>query len=150
MRGRLASTSRRRAEKSTPPSCSARCALTRALEAPGRSSWLTRRTRARTVAIVQQAALVGRMSPAPRKIAVLHYNETAPKLGPRPMFVARLVQNVRVALEGLAIQSVRATEGRLVVAFGAEVQDDVLQRLSATPGIANIVAAEAWPADLEV
>jgi thiamine biosynthesis protein ThiI len=89
------------------------------------------------------------MSAGAEKIAVVHWNEVALKLGHRPMFVNRLVQNIRVALAGLPVGSVRSTHGRIVVAFAPPTQEEVLRRLTQTPGVANVVAAEACAPDLE-
>ena len=83
-------------------------------------------------------------------VAVVHYNEVALKLGARPMFVNRLVQNVRSALLGLPVESVRAAEGRITVVFDPGAQADVLHRLAQTPGIANVIAAEGCVPDLDV
>ena len=57
------------------------------------------------------------IAPAP-DVAVVHYNEIALKLGHRSMFVNRLLQNVREALDGLGVEAVRATGSRIDVVFG--------------------------------
>ena len=82
-------------------------------------------------------------------VAIVHYNEIALKLGHRPMFVNRLVQNVRTALESVPIASVRSTSGRIVIGLGDADEADVVRRLAATPGVANVYAAHACPADLD-
>jgi thiamine biosynthesis protein ThiI len=89
------------------------------------------------------------MQSPPRKIAVVHYNEVALKLGHRPMFVNRLVQNIRTALTGMPVESVRSANGRIVVELGTAVQGEVMQRLAQTPGVANVVAAERCAPDLD-
>jgi len=82
-------------------------------------------------------------------VAVVHYNEIALKLGHRSMFVNRLLQNVRGALEGLDVEAVRASGSRIDVVFGRADASDVIRRLAVTPGIANILLAESCPRDLD-
>jgi thiamine biosynthesis protein ThiI len=89
------------------------------------------------------------MDPGRHDVAVVHYNEIALKLGHRAMFVNRLVQNVRNALAGLGVAEVRSAGARIDVVFGSAAPDSVIERLAATPGIANILLAESCPRDLE-
>ncbi|HSK09989.1 MAG TPA: tRNA uracil 4-sulfurtransferase ThiI [Vicinamibacterales bacterium] len=69
---------------------------------------------------------------------VVHYQEIALKGKNRPWFISRLVANVRAAVTGLDVQSVRALMGRLEVVLGPGAQyEDVRDRLQHVFGVAN-------------
>lgn len=82
-------------------------------------------------------------------VVVLHYNEIALKLGHRPMFVARLVDNVRLAVAGLGNVRVHHASGRILVEVGDCDAALILQRLAVVPGIANCLPLRRLPADLD-
>ncbi|MEO5739268.1 MAG: tRNA uracil 4-sulfurtransferase ThiI [Vicinamibacterales bacterium] len=75
------------------------------------------------------------------QVIIVHFSEIALKLGQRPMFVARLLENVRRCLEGLDAGAVRHQWSRLFIEVGGSDVERVLQRLSVIPGIANCFPA---------
>src|SRR5258708_5534395 len=75
------------------------------------------------------------------EVVIVHFSEIALKLGQRPMFVSRLVDNVRRGLAGLGVAEVRHQWSRLFVELGESDPALVLQRLAAIPGIANCLVA---------
>jgi thiamine biosynthesis protein ThiI len=83
------------------------------------------------------------------EVVVVHFSEIALKLGQRPMFVARLVENVRRGLSGLGCGPVRHQWSRLLVEIGNADLDRVLQRLASIPGIANCFPARRLGPTLE-
>ncbi len=83
------------------------------------------------------------------EVIVLHYSEIALKLGHRAMFVARLVDNVRLAVAGLGTARVHHTSGRVIVELGDSDPAAVLQRLAVVPGIANCLPSRRVAANLE-
>lgn len=82
-------------------------------------------------------------------IIIVHFSEIALKLGQRPMFVARLLENVRRGLADLGVANVRHQWSRLFVETGTADVDRVMQRLIAIPGIANCLPARRIGATLE-
>lgn len=82
-------------------------------------------------------------------VIIVHFSEIALKLGQRPMFVARLLENVRRGLAGVGSGAVRHQWSRLFVEVGEADVERVLQRLTAMPGIANCLPARRIGATLE-
>ncbi len=77
---------------------------------------------------------------------VIHYKELALKGRNRPWFIRLLVRNVKTALEGLGVRSVRAIVGRIEVDFVRPADwHAVRQRLSHVFGIANFSLAGRGP-----
>jgi thiamine biosynthesis protein ThiI len=82
-------------------------------------------------------------------VVLAQYNEVTLKLGHRQMFVGRLVQNVREALGDLAVGETRSAAGRIIVDLGRAEEAEVVRRLSAQPGIANLIPARACARDID-
>jgi thiamine biosynthesis protein ThiI len=82
-------------------------------------------------------------------VVIVHFSEIALKLGQRPMFVARLLENVRRALADLGVANVRHQWSRLFVDVGDADVERVLQRLEVIPGIANCFPARRIGESLE-
>jgi thiamine biosynthesis protein ThiI len=79
---------------------------------------------------------------------VVHYKELALKGKNRPWFVQVLVRNVRAALRGLDIASVRSAMGRIEIELGAGASwDEVRDRMHRVFGIANFSYAGRGPHD---
>jgi thiamine biosynthesis protein ThiI len=79
---------------------------------------------------------------------VVHYKELALKGRNRPWFVTMLVRNLRRALAGLDIASVRAVMGRIEIELGARVSwNEVRDRVRPVFGIANFSLAGRGPHD---
>lgn len=81
---------------------------------------------------------------------VVHYKELALKGRNRPWFVQALMRNMRAALRGLDVRSVKSVMGRVEVELGgaapwAEVRD----RLARVFGIANFSAAATGPLEFD-
>jgi tRNA uracil 4-sulfurtransferase len=73
---------------------------------------------------------------------VIHYKELALKGRNRPWFVQRLIRNLRTALEGLQVVSVRSVMGRVEVDFEADAAwQEVRDRIRRLFGIANFSKA---------
>ncbi len=72
---------------------------------------------------------------------IVHYGEIALKLGHRPMFERRLLENLRMALRGLPVGSVRAVYGRMLVDLGRADAVEVARRLALVAGVANVLIA---------
>ena len=69
---------------------------------------------------------------------VVHYKELALKGKNRPWFIQHLVRNLRVALGGLDVTSVRSVMGRIEIGLGPGApQDEISARLGRVFGIAN-------------
>jgi tRNA uracil 4-sulfurtransferase len=82
---------------------------------------------------------------------VIHYQEIALKGKNRPWFLARLVRNIRQAVSGLDVASVRALMGRIEVVLGPGAKrDEVAERIRHVFGIANFSFATASLPDIEV
>jgi tRNA uracil 4-sulfurtransferase len=81
---------------------------------------------------------------------VVHYQEIALKGKNRPWFIARLVNNIRLATSDLDIRAVRPLMGRLELVLGpAATYDQVRERLARVFGIANFSRASRAPLDIE-
>ncbi len=89
------------------------------------------------------------MGAASHDVLLVHYNEIALKLGHRPMFVSRLIENVRRALSGLGIERVESVDSRLLVRMSGAHAEQALERLAVQPGIANILPAMRCDKSLE-
>ena len=73
---------------------------------------------------------------------VVHYKELALKGRNRPWFVQMLVRNLRRALAGLEIASIRFVMGRIEIEMGGDTPWDELRfRVSRVFGIANFSKA---------
>src|SRR3989442_14918583 len=69
---------------------------------------------------------------------VVHYKELALKGKNRPWFIQLLVRNLRLALVGLDVQSIRSVTGRLQVELGPKADwRAARERLGRVFGIAN-------------
>ena len=82
---------------------------------------------------------------------VVHYQEIALKGKNRPWFLGRLVRNLRAALAGLDIVSVRALMGRIEIQLGpATSREAAAERVGRVFGIANFSFARRTALDLDV
>jgi thiamine biosynthesis protein ThiI len=81
---------------------------------------------------------------------VVHYKELALKGKNRPWFIQLLVRNLKTALAGLHVASVRSSMGRIELALGSETpRDELRERLSRVFGIANFSYANRGPHDFQ-
>ncbi len=85
---------------------------------------------------------------------VVHYKELSLKGRNRPWFVRMLVQNIKRALKGLHVQTVRSIIGRIEIELGDpqdpdEQREEVRQRLGRVFGIANFSFARRGPHDFD-
>jgi thiamine biosynthesis protein ThiI len=80
---------------------------------------------------------------------VVHYSEIALKLGHRELFENRLVANIRAALVELAVESVDAVYGRMLVRLGSADAGETVRRLSVVPGIANLLVCTSCEPTME-
>jgi thiamine biosynthesis protein ThiI len=79
---------------------------------------------------------------------VVHYKELALKGRNRPWFVQMLVRNLRVALKGLHVTSVRSVMGRIEIDLGdAASWEAARERVKYVFGIANFSHAARGPHD---
>ncbi len=79
---------------------------------------------------------------------VLHYKELALKGKNRPWFVQVLIRNIKTALTGFNITSVRSVMGRIEIELGPKAQwDEVRERVSRVFGVANFSYAARAPHD---
>jgi len=79
---------------------------------------------------------------------VLHYKELSLKGKNRPWFVQVLIRNIKTALTGLNITSVRSVMGRIEIELGPKAQwDEVRERVSRVFGVANFSYAARAPHD---
>jgi thiamine biosynthesis protein ThiI len=79
---------------------------------------------------------------------VVHYKELALKGKNRPWFIQHLVRNIKTALAGLHVVSVRSVMGRIELELGATTSwDEVRLRLRRVFGIANFSYANRGPHD---
>jgi thiamine biosynthesis protein ThiI len=79
---------------------------------------------------------------------VVHYKELALKGKNRPWFIQHLVRNIRTALAGLHVVSVRSVMGRVELELGPNAPwDEVRARLGRVFGIANFSYANRGPHD---
>ena len=82
------------------------------------------------------------------KRVVVHYKELALKGKNRPWFIQLLVRNLKVALAGLHVTTVRSIMGRIELELGDDTPwDEVRARLSRVFGIANFSYANRGPHD---
>jgi thiamine biosynthesis protein ThiI len=82
------------------------------------------------------------------KRVVVHYKELALKGKNRPWFIQLLVRNMKVALAGLHVMSVRSIMGRIELELGDDTPwDELRARLSRVFGIANFSHANRGPHD---
>src|SRR3954449_5127466 len=79
---------------------------------------------------------------------VIHYKELALKGKNRPWFIQLLVRNLKTALAGLHIASVRSAMGRIELELRPDSPwEDVRERLGRIFGIANFSHASHGPQD---
>jgi thiamine biosynthesis protein ThiI len=79
---------------------------------------------------------------------VVHYKELALKGKNRPWFIRLLVRNLKTALAGLHVASVRSKMGRIELELGPDAPwDEVRDRLRRVFGIANFSYANRGPHD---
>jgi thiamine biosynthesis protein ThiI len=83
---------------------------------------------------------------------VIHYKELALKGRNRPWFVKQLVRNLRVAVGGLHVRSIRSVMGRIEIELAETVGlpstwNDLRQRIRQVFGIANFSCAGRAPLD---
>src|SRR4051812_2378578 len=79
---------------------------------------------------------------------VIHYKELALKGKNRPWFIQLLVRNLKTALAGLHVASVRSSMGRIELELRPDSpQDEVRERLSRIFGLANFSFANRGPQD---
>jgi thiamine biosynthesis protein ThiI len=83
-------------------------------------------------------------------IVVVHYKELALKGRNRPWFVQALMRNLRAALGGLDVRSVRSVMGRVEVELGDDVpRGEAADRMRRVFGIANFSFASHAPLDFD-
>lgn len=81
---------------------------------------------------------------------VVHYKELALKGRNRPWFVKILVRNLRTALSGLDVRSIRSVIGRIEIELGPDAAfDAVRDRIRPVFGIANFSYANRAPHDFQ-
>ena len=81
---------------------------------------------------------------------VVHYKELALKGRNRPWFVQLLVRNLRLALKGLDVTSVRSVMGRIEIDLGTDTSfESARQRIRQVFGIANFSLAGRGPHDFQ-
>src|SRR5215510_1608395 len=80
---------------------------------------------------------------------VIHYKELALKGRNRPWFIQLLVRNLKTALTGLQVKSVRSIMGRIEIELGADVWDEARERIRRVFGIANFSVASRGPHDFD-
>ena len=80
---------------------------------------------------------------------VIHYKELALKGKNRPWFIQLLVRNLKTALTGLSVKSVRSIMGRIEIELGADVWDEARERIRRVFGIANFSVARRGPHDFD-
>ena len=79
---------------------------------------------------------------------VIHYKELALKGKNRPWFIQLLVRNLKTALAGLHVASVRSSMGRIELELRPDSpREEVRERLSRVFGIANFSFANHGPQD---
>ena len=77
---------------------------------------------------------------------VVHYKELVLKGRNRPWFIQILVRNLRTALEGIEIVSVRSVMGRIEITLGGQASwTEIRERVSRLFGIANFSRAGCAP-----
>ena len=81
---------------------------------------------------------------------VVHYKELALKGKNRPWFVQLLIKNLRTALAGLGVSSVRSMTGRIEIEFASDAAwDELHARIGGVFGIANFSRAGRASHDFE-
>lgn len=86
---------------------------------------------------------------------IVHYKELSLKGRNRPWFVQMLAQNIKRALAGLHVQSVRSIIGRIEIELSsdpvtaANSREEIRRRLGRVFGIANFSFASRGPHDLD-
>ncbi len=88
---------------------------------------------------------------------VVHYKELALKGKNRPWFIKILVRNLKTALAGLDVRSIRAIMGRIDIELGSSYEpgdaihmwEDIRDRVRRVFGIANFSLAARGPHDFE-
>lgn len=81
---------------------------------------------------------------------VIHYKELALKGKNRPWFIQMLVRNLKTALAGLHVATVRSVMGRIELELRPETPwEDVRERLGRIFGIANFSYANRGPHDFK-
>jgi thiamine biosynthesis protein ThiI len=80
---------------------------------------------------------------------VVHYKELSLKGRNRPWFVQLLIQNLKHALKGLQIRSVRSIIGRVEIELGDGDRAEIRSRLRRVFGIANFAFAARGPHGFE-
>jgi thiamine biosynthesis protein ThiI len=81
---------------------------------------------------------------------VVHYKELALKGKNRPWFIQLLVRNLKTALAGLHVASVRSSMGRIELELRSDTpREEVGERLGRVFGIANFSYANHGPHDLK-
>ncbi len=81
---------------------------------------------------------------------VVHYKELALKGRNRPWFVQVLIRNLRAALAGLQVATVRSVMGRIEIELGPGAPwPEVRDRIATVFGIANFSRATRGPQDFE-
>jgi thiamine biosynthesis protein ThiI len=84
------------------------------------------------------------------KSVVVHYKELALKGRNRPWFIQLLVRNMKAALAGLHVMSMRQVMGRIELELGDDTPwDELRTRLSRVFGIANFSNANRGPQDFD-
>ena len=79
---------------------------------------------------------------------VIHYKELALKGKNRPWFIQLLVRNLKTALAGLHVSSVRSSMGRIELELRPDSpREEVRERLSRVFGLANFSFANHGPQD---
>src|SRR5689334_8914197 len=81
---------------------------------------------------------------------VIHYKELALKGKNRPWFIQVLVRNLKSALSGLDVKSIRSVMGRIEIEVGAGApRDEIVARIKRIFGIANFSYAGRGPIALD-
>lgn len=81
---------------------------------------------------------------------LIHYHEISLKGKNRPLFVERLVENLRSSLADLGVKKVIALSGRLLIPLKNDTPwDQVRERLQKVFGVANFSPAFQTPWDME-
>ncbi len=81
---------------------------------------------------------------------VIHYKELALKGRNRPWFVQLLVRNLRTALAGLGVESIRSAMGRIEITPGPDASWEAIRdRVARVFGIANFSHASRGPQDFD-
>src|SRR5204863_1153842 len=81
---------------------------------------------------------------------VIHYKELALKGKNRPWFIQLLVRNLKTALAGLHVASVRSSMGRIELELRPDSpREEIRERLSRVFGIANFSHASHGPHDFQ-